>query len=91
MLYSYHSNAYIAIGTSTDILCHFHYSKDDRLPNLDATQRTTDTENNSQVVIPTGERKHFPSNITKIGYAIFSVSCTYYMSMCCHKFYYHAM
>ena len=49
-------------------------SKDDRLPNLDATQQTADNENNEQVVVPTGERKHFPYNITKIGFTIFSVS-----------------
>ena len=48
------------------------FSKDD----LDAIQQTTDTENNKQVVMPTRERKHFPSNISKIGYVIFSVSCT---------------
>ena len=74
---------HITIATSTYVVCHFHYSRDDRLPNLDATQRTTDTENKSQVVIPTGERKHFPSNITKTGYAIFSVSCTYFITYPC--------
>ena len=52
------------------------YSKDDRLPNLDATQQAADTENNDDVVVPNRERKHFPYNITKIGYVIFSVSCS---------------
>ena len=49
-------------------------SKDDRLPNLDATQQGTDTENKEEDIAPTRERKHFPSNISKTGYAIFSVS-----------------
>ena len=66
-------NCYCVVNS---LSLYIFYSKDDRLPNLDATQRKTDTENKSQVVIPTGERKHFPSNITKTGYAIFSVSCT---------------
>ena len=58
------------------MFCVSSISKDDRLPNLDATQRTADNESNEQAVIPTGERKHFPYNITKIGYTIFSVRCT---------------
>ena len=49
-------------------------SKDDRLPNLDATQQGADTENKEEDIAPTRERKHFPSNISKTGYAIFSVS-----------------
>jgi len=44
------------------------------LSNLDATQQFADTENDEQVVVPTRERKHFPSNINKTGYVIFSVS-----------------
>ena len=50
-------------------------SKDDRLPNLDATQQAADTENNDEVVMLNRERKHFPYNITKIGHVLFSVSC----------------
>ena len=52
-------------------------SRDDRLPNLDATQAGPDTAENNEEFVPTGERKHFPSNITKTGYVIFSVSCLY--------------
>ena len=59
----------------------FANSKDDRLPNLDATQHVADTENDEQVVA-TRERKHFPSNINKTGYVIFSVSCRQFN---CHK------
>ena len=53
----------------------FINSKDDRLPNLDATQQAADTENNEQDVVPNRDRKHFPFNISKIGHVIFSVSC----------------
>ena len=53
----------------------FVNSKDDRLPNLDATQQAADTENNEQGVVPNRDRKHFPFNISKIGHVIFSVSC----------------
>ena len=52
-------------------------SKDDRLPNLDATQGGDYTETNEEEIVPTRERKHFPSNITKTGYTIFSVSYTH--------------
>ena len=57
------------------MLCAFVNSKDDRLPNLDATQQVADTENNEQIDVPTRERKHFHANINKIGHVIFSVSC----------------
>ena len=51
------------------------FSKDDRLPNLDATQEGAYAENNNEEdIVPTRERKHFPSNITKTGCTIFSVS-----------------
>ena len=53
----------------------FINSKDDRLPNLDATQQAADTENDEKDTVPTRDRKHFPSNINKIGHVIFSVSC----------------
>ena len=49
-------------------------SKDHKLPNLDAAQQTVRAE---QHVMPTGERRHFPSNINKTGYIIFSVSYKY--------------
>ena len=53
----------------------FINSKDDRLPNLDATQQAADTENDEKDTVPNRDRKHFPSNINKIGHVIFSVSC----------------
>ena len=60
----------------TDVILIF--SKDDRLPNLDATEEGAYAENNNEEdIVPTRERKHFPSNITKIGYVIFSVSYSY--------------
>ena len=52
----------------------FINSKDDRLPNLDATQQAADTENDEKDTVPNRDRKHFPSNINKIGHVIFSVS-----------------
>ena len=55
-------------------LCVSVNSKDDRLPNLDATQQAADTEDKEQVAVPNRERKHFASNIDKTGYVIFSVS-----------------
>ena len=68
----------IIMANASDIIfvC-LYYSKDDRLerlPNLDATQQGNATESNEEVIVPTRERKHFRSNITKTGYAIFSVS-----------------
>ena len=57
------------------ILFAFVYSKDDRLPNSDATQQAVDTKDNEKSVAPARETKHFPSNIDKTGYVIFSVSC----------------
>ena len=47
-------------------------SKDDRLPNLDATQQQGDVQEDAQETKPTKVRKHFPSNINKIGHVIFS-------------------
>ena len=46
-------------------------SKDDRLPNLDATQQPDEKAHNEDVV-PNRDRKHFPHNISKIGHVIFS-------------------
>ena len=66
-------NCYCVVNS---LSLYIFYSKDDRLPNLDATQQAADTENNDDVVVPNRERKHFPYNITKIGYVIFSVSCS---------------
>ena len=75
---SYHLIA-VYIVFSDFILYACIFSKDDRLPNLDATKQVADTENADLVqeaaVTPNKERKHFPYNITKIGYVIFSVSC----------------
>ena len=59
---------------SCNFFINFLCSKDDRLPNLDATQQTVDKESNEETVMATRERKHFPHNITKTGYVIFSVS-----------------
>ena len=60
-------------------------SKDDILPNLDVKEQTAaaDTEHTDKEDKPNRERKHFPSNINKIGYALFSVSCSY-MRICIH-------
>ena len=65
----------------------FVNSKDDRLPNLDATQQAVaNTEDNEQVIVPTKERKHFHFNINKTGYVTFSVSCIYIHIITCNEY-----
>ena len=77
----------IILYNTTDV-CIYINSKDDRLPNLDATRQSANAENTKQDVEPTRVRRHFPSNINKIGYIFFSVSCIYLcmstLSICMH-------